>query len=196
MHLSDAATDIATALQNLPMIDPNTGAVTPAEPQISDITPTASYGMFPALTSSPTPSLTTPSSALNYQPSPITIQSIPTAPPPATNTDWFTRNVVPLVQAGLTTYAAVNQIQAAQSQLPAGVSPSYLPIARPTLTSAQLAQMTPAQQTAYYQTGTVYPTSQPSLMSSLGLGTMDPTTMLLLGGGSLLIMILMMRRSK
>lgn len=194
MHLSDAASDIASALQNLPTIDPTTGVVTPAEPQISDITPTASYGMFPALTPSPAPSLTTPGSALNYQPSPITIPSAPTSPPPTTNSDWFTRNVVPLVQAGLVTYAAVNQIQNA-SQLPAGVSPSTLPIARPTLSSAQLAQMTPAQQMQYYQTGAVYPTSQPSFMSSLGLGTMDPTTMLLLGGGSLLLMILMMRRS-
>jgi hypothetical protein len=120
--------------------------------------------------------------------------------PAASSTDWFARNIVPVLTAGIQTYGAVKQYdllaQQAAARLPAGVSANYLTAKAPTLTAAQIASMTPAQLQAYYA---AYPSANPnlytgvgsSLLSSLGLGTMDTTTMLMLGGGALLLFMML-----
>lgn len=124
------------------------------------------------------------------------------APAASSNSDWFTRNIVPVLTAGIATYGAVKQYdyaaQAAAARLPAGVSSNYLTAKAPTLTPQQIAAMTPAQLQAYYA---AYPSANPnyysgvgtgsSILSSLGLGSMDTTTMLMLAGGGLLLFMLM-----
>lgn len=189
----------------------------PATPQYSYINTLPAYSdrpLTPITMSTPTPP-TAPAAAAPAQSTAPTVSAPPAnqnvvqgqAPASSSNTDWFTRNIVPLLTAGIQTYGAVKQYdyaaQAAAARLPAGVSSNYLTAKAPTLTPAQIASMTPAQLQAYYA---AYPSANPNLysglypstggglstmLSSLGLGNMDTTTMLMLGGGALLLFMLM-----
>lgn len=193
MHLNDTPSLTPfldySSLTTMPVA--NFGSDTASPAATSDAipmndTPTASY--TPPLSLPAPATQTLPVINVPFTPTPAAPPAAPQAP------DWFTRNVVPLVQAGLTTWAAVNQYNTAAAtaaaRLPAGVSPSALPIAgKPQLTQAQLATMTPQQVQTYYGIS-----PQPSLTSALGLSGMSPTTMLLLGGGTLLTIALLIRK--
>jgi hypothetical protein len=171
-------------------------------PAYSDrpLTPITMSTTTPAVTKQAPPTNTAPSTA-----PPPANQNVVQGQAPATSSsgstsDWFARNIVPVLTAGIQTYGAVKQYdyaaQAAAARLPAGVSSSYLTAKAPTLTPAQIASMTPAQLQAYYA---AYPSANPnlytgtgsSILSSLGLGSMDTTTMMMLAGGSLLFFMLM-----
>lgn len=162
---------------------------------------------------------------MNTGPAPSTNTAPAVAAPPATpqvvqgqapatqsNADWFAKNILPILTTGIQTYGAVQQYNtaaqiAAAQRLPAGVSSSYLTTKAPTLTPQQIASMTPAQLQAYYA---AYPSANPNaysslypstgggvstMLSSLGLGSMDTTTMLMLGGGALLLFMMLGKSS-
>lgn len=218
------ALDTSSFMANLPSLSFSDPAPTPDIPTLPTTyvtytpTPTSSTDipMLPLTTVNYTPNIPTlPTTVVNYTPTTPSVPATNVAPqapaaPQSSTSDWFSRNIMPLLSTGLQTYAAVKQydtqaniaaanLQAQQAAiakgLPAGVSSSYL-ATRPTLTAQQLATMTPAQQQAYYaQLQSAYSgVGTGGMLSSLGLGGMDTTTLMLLAGGSLLLMMMLMKK--